>query len=72
MAIIGARWIGRSRSGRPQRRLGVTVLEMGELPRCCASWVLVARMFADLHTRHGVDMRFGVQIRTRSSARTAQ
>ena len=42
--------------------LGVTVLEMGELPLLRVLGPEVAQLFADLHTRHGVDMRFGVQI----------
>ena len=35
---------------------------MGELPLLRVLGPEVAQLFADLHTRHGVDMRFGVQI----------
>jgi 3-phenylpropionate/trans-cinnamate dioxygenase ferredoxin reductase subunit len=63
VAIIGAGWIGLETAAASRSAgLGVTVLEMGELPLLRVLGPEVAQLFADLHTRHGVDMRFGVQI----------
>jgi 3-phenylpropionate/trans-cinnamate dioxygenase ferredoxin reductase subunit len=61
--IIGAGWIGlETAAAARQAGLDVTVLEAAELPLLRALGPEAARMFADLHRRHGVDLRFGVQV----------
>jgi 3-phenylpropionate/trans-cinnamate dioxygenase ferredoxin reductase subunit len=63
VAIIGAGWIGLETAAAARSAgLDVTVLEMGQLPLLRVLGPEVAQLFADLHTRNGVDMRFGVQI----------
>jgi 3-phenylpropionate/trans-cinnamate dioxygenase ferredoxin reductase subunit len=63
VAIIGAGWIGLE-AASAARRAGadVTVLESLELPLLRVLGPEVARVFADLHTEHGVDLRLGVQV----------
>jgi 3-phenylpropionate/trans-cinnamate dioxygenase ferredoxin reductase component len=63
VAIIGGGWIGLE-TAAAARAAGaeVTVLEMAELPLVRVLGPEVARVFADLHTDHGVRLRCGVQI----------
>jgi len=63
VAVIGAGWIGLE-TAAAARAAGaeVTVLEMAELPLVRVLGPEVARIFADLHTDHGVNLRCGVQI----------
>ncbi|MGH3766702.1 MAG: NAD(P)/FAD-dependent oxidoreductase [Pseudonocardiaceae bacterium] len=58
VVIIGAGWIGLETSAAA-RAAGteVTVLERGELPLLGTLGPQVARVFADLHRDHGVDLR---------------
>ncbi|WP_329312136.1 FAD-dependent oxidoreductase [Streptomyces sp. NBC_01278] len=63
IVVIGAGWIGLE-TAAAARAAGVeaTVLEMAELPLLRVLGREVAQVFADLHTDHGVDLRFGVQV----------
>jgi 3-phenylpropionate/trans-cinnamate dioxygenase ferredoxin reductase component len=63
VAVIGAGWIGLE-TAAAARAVGVevTVLEAAELPLLRVLGREVARVFADLHRDHGVDLRFGVQV----------
>jgi 3-phenylpropionate/trans-cinnamate dioxygenase ferredoxin reductase subunit len=63
VAVIGAGWIGLE-TAAAARTAGaeVTVLEMADLPLVRVLGPEVARVFADLHTAHGVDLQFGVQV----------
>lgn len=63
VAIIGAGWIGlESAAAARTAGLEVTVLEMADLPLQKILGDDVAKVFADLHAAHGVDMRFGVEV----------
>jgi 3-phenylpropionate/trans-cinnamate dioxygenase ferredoxin reductase subunit len=63
VVIIGAGWIGlETASAARAAGLEVTVLEAAELPLLRVLGPEVARVFADLHREHGVDLRFGVQV----------
>ncbi|WGX96601.1 NAD(P)/FAD-dependent oxidoreductase [Nocardioides sp. L-11A] len=63
IAIIGAGWIGLEvASAARQRGALVTVLESAPLPLRRVLGDEVATVFADLHRRHGVDLRLGVQV----------
>jgi 3-phenylpropionate/trans-cinnamate dioxygenase ferredoxin reductase component len=63
VVVIGAGWIGLETTAAA-RAAGaeVTVLEMAELPLVRVLGPEVAQVFADLHTEHGVDLQFGVQV----------
>jgi 3-phenylpropionate/trans-cinnamate dioxygenase ferredoxin reductase subunit len=63
IVIIGGGWIGLE-TAAAAREVGieVTVLESSELPLLRVLGVRVAQIFADLHRRHGVHLRCGVQI----------
>jgi len=63
VAVIGAGWIGLE-TAAAARTAGaeVTVLETAELPLLRVLGREVARVFAALHTEHGVDLRTGVQV----------
>jgi 3-phenylpropionate/trans-cinnamate dioxygenase ferredoxin reductase subunit len=63
VVIIGAGWIGLE-TAAAARTAGadVTVLEHAELPLLRVLGPQVARVFADLHTEHGVDLRCGVTV----------
>jgi 3-phenylpropionate/trans-cinnamate dioxygenase ferredoxin reductase component len=63
VAVIGAGWIGLE-TAAAARTAGaeVTVLETAELPLLRVLGREVARVFATLHTDHGVDLRCGVQV----------
>jgi 3-phenylpropionate/trans-cinnamate dioxygenase ferredoxin reductase subunit len=63
VVVIGAGWIGLE-TAAAARTAGadVTVVEMAELPLLRVLGPEVARVFADLHRDHGVDLRLGVQL----------
>ncbi|MDN5918085.1 MAG: FAD-dependent oxidoreductase [Pseudonocardia sp.] len=63
VVIIGAGWIGLE-TAAAARTAGahVTVLEHAELPLLHVLGPQVAKVFADLHTDHGVDLRCGVTV----------
>ena len=63
VAIIGAGWIGLE-TAAAARAAGVeaTVLETAELPLVRVLGPEVAEIFLNLHTRHGVTMRMGVEV----------
>jgi 3-phenylpropionate/trans-cinnamate dioxygenase ferredoxin reductase component len=63
VVIVGAGWIGLE-TAAAARAAGaeVTVLERAELPLLHVLGPRVARVFADLHTDHGVDLRCGVTV----------
>jgi 3-phenylpropionate/trans-cinnamate dioxygenase ferredoxin reductase component len=63
VAIIGAGWIGLE-TAAAARIAGaeVTVLEALELPLLRVLGPETARVFAELHRYHGVDMRFGIGV----------
>jgi len=61
--IVGAGWIGLEVAAAA-REAGseVTVYEQAELPLLAVLGPEVARAFADLHRRHGVELRLGSQV----------
>jgi 3-phenylpropionate/trans-cinnamate dioxygenase ferredoxin reductase component len=60
VAVIGAGWIGLEVAAAAREAgVGVTVVEMAELPLLRVLGSEVARVFADLHRDHGVDLRLG-------------
>lgn len=63
IVVIGAGWIGLE-TAAAARTAGaqVTVLEMAELPLLRVLGPEAAKVFADLHRAHGVEMRFGIQV----------
>jgi 3-phenylpropionate/trans-cinnamate dioxygenase ferredoxin reductase subunit len=64
LVVVGAGWIGlEATAAARQADVEVTVLEAAELPLLKALGSEVARVFADLHRQHGVDLRFGVSVR---------
>ncbi|MDN5749887.1 MAG: FAD-dependent oxidoreductase [Pseudonocardia sp.] len=64
VVVIGAGWIGLE-TAAAARAAGaeVTVLEHAALPLLRVLGPQLARVFADLHTEHGVDLRCGVTVR---------
>ncbi|WP_404952748.1 NAD(P)/FAD-dependent oxidoreductase [Streptomyces sp. 147326] len=63
IVVIGAGWIGLETAAAARAAgVEVTVLEIAELPLLRVLGREVAQVFADLHTDHGVDLRFGVQV----------
>ncbi|MFE9445993.1 NAD(P)/FAD-dependent oxidoreductase [Streptomyces sp. NPDC006602] len=63
IAVIGAGWIGLETAAAARTAgLEVTVLEAAELPLLRVLGREVSQIFADLHTDHGVDLRFCVQV----------
>ncbi|MEH0421153.1 NAD(P)/FAD-dependent oxidoreductase [Streptomyces sp. B21-083] len=63
IAVIGAGWIGLETAAAARTTgVEVTVLEAGELPLLRVLGREVARIFADLHTEHGVDLRCGAHV----------
>ncbi len=60
MVIVGAGWIGLEiASAARQHDVAVTVLEVADLPLQRVLGDEVAKVFADLHRDHGVDLRLG-------------
>ncbi|MGH7911279.1 MAG: NAD(P)/FAD-dependent oxidoreductase [Candidatus Dormibacteraceae bacterium] len=68
LVVVGAGWIGLE-AAAAARAAGteVTVLETQELPLLRVLGPEVGAIFASLHERHGVDLRFGVQVESMSS-----
>ena len=63
VAVVGAGWIGLETAAAARAAgVEVTVLERAELPLLHVLGREVAQVFADLHSDHGVDLRFGVQV----------
>ncbi|MER6670984.1 FAD-dependent oxidoreductase, partial [Amycolatopsis japonica] len=63
LAVVGAGWIGLEvAAAARQAGLDVTVLEALELPLLTVLGPDAARVFADLHTAHGVDLRLGAKV----------
>lgn len=64
LVLIGAGWIGLEIAAAARRRgAAVTVVETADLPLRRVLGDEVARVFADLHRRHGVTFHFGVGVR---------
>ncbi|MET7302768.1 FAD-dependent oxidoreductase [Embleya sp. NPDC005575] len=63
IVVIGAGWIGLETAAAARAAgVEVTMLEVAELPLLRVLGREVSQTFADLHTDHGVDLRFGVQV----------
>lgn len=63
VVVIGAGWIGLETAAAARAAgLEVTVLETAELPLLHVLGREAARIFARLHTDHGVELRCGVQV----------
>ena len=63
LILIGAGWIGlEAAAAAREAGVEVTVVETEELPLLRVLGPECARIFADLHRRHGVDLRFGVKV----------
>jgi 3-phenylpropionate/trans-cinnamate dioxygenase ferredoxin reductase subunit len=63
VAIVGAGWIGLEVAAAARAAgLDVTVMETAELPLFRVLGRELAEVFADLHRRHGVDLRLGVEV----------
>jgi 3-phenylpropionate/trans-cinnamate dioxygenase ferredoxin reductase component len=63
VVVIGAGWIGLEVAAAARgAELEVTVVEPAELPLLRVLGPEVARVFADLHRAHGVDLRFGTGV----------
>jgi 3-phenylpropionate/trans-cinnamate dioxygenase ferredoxin reductase subunit len=63
IAVIGAGWIGLEVAAAAREAgVAVTILETAELPLLRVLGREVARVFADLHSEHGVDLRSGVEV----------
>ncbi|HEV7708379.1 MAG TPA: FAD-dependent oxidoreductase [Asanoa sp.] len=63
IVIIGAGWIGlETAAAAREAGANVTVLESAELPLLRVLGREVAQVFADLHQRHGVDLRPSVRV----------
>jgi 3-phenylpropionate/trans-cinnamate dioxygenase ferredoxin reductase component len=63
VVVIGGGWIGLETAAAARAAgAGVTILEAADLPLVRVLGPEVARVFAALHTEHGVDLRCGVQV----------
>ena len=63
IVIIGGGWIGLEVAAAARNaEVEVTVVEMQDLPLYGVLGPEVARVFADLHREHGVDLRLGVGV----------
>jgi 3-phenylpropionate/trans-cinnamate dioxygenase ferredoxin reductase subunit len=63
LVVIGGGWIGLEvAAAARQAGVRVTVVETLELPLLRVLGPEIARVFADLHTDHGVDLRLGVAV----------
>ncbi len=63
LVLVGGGWIGlEAAAAARQAGLDVTVVEPLELPLLRVLGPEVARVFADLHTAHGVDLRLGTSV----------
>ncbi len=62
LVVIGGGWIGLEvAAAAREAQTQVTVLEVGDLPLLAVLGPQLARVFADLHTEHGVDLRTEVK-----------
>ncbi len=63
VVVVGAGWIGLEAAAAARGHgAEVTVVEIDELPLRQVLGDEVARVYADLHRAHGVDLRFGVGV----------
>jgi 3-phenylpropionate/trans-cinnamate dioxygenase ferredoxin reductase subunit len=63
LAIVGAGWIGLEVAANARERgIEVTIVETAPLPLLRALGPEVAEIFADLHRKHGVDLRLKTEI----------
>jgi 3-phenylpropionate/trans-cinnamate dioxygenase ferredoxin reductase subunit len=63
LVIVGAGWIGLEAAAAARgAEVEVTIVEAAELPLLAALGPEMAAVFADLHRRNGVDLRFGETI----------
>jgi len=63
LVIVGAGWIGLEVAAAARDKgTDVTVLESAELPLLAVLGRDMAKVFADLHRQHGVDLHFGVSV----------
>ena len=63
VVVVGAGWIGLETAAAARvAGADVTVLENAALPLLRVLGARMARVFADLHTAHGVDLRCGVTV----------
>ena len=63
LLVVGAGWIGLEVAAAAREAgVGVTVVETADLPLLAVLGPEVARVFADLHRAHGVDLRLGTQV----------
>ena len=71
LVVIGAGWIGLEVTAAARERgAHVTVVEMGALPLQNVLGDELAEVFAGLHREHGVDFRFGTQVRALEGDKT--
>ncbi|MFX0573657.1 NAD(P)/FAD-dependent oxidoreductase [Nocardia nepalensis] len=64
LVIIGAGWIGLEVAAAARAaQVEVTIVEAAEQPLLAALGPEMGRVFAELHRDHGVDLRFGAQVR---------
>lgn len=60
VVVIGAGWIGLETAAAARAAgVGVTVIEVAELPLVKVLGPEVARVYADIHAAHGVELRMG-------------
>ncbi|GAA1957323.1 NAD(P)/FAD-dependent oxidoreductase [Kitasatospora viridis] len=65
LVVVGAGWIGLEATAAARTAgVEVTVLEALELPLLRVLGREVAQVFADLHRKHGVDLRFGIGVQS--------
>lgn len=63
IVIVGAGWIGLEVAAAARHHgAEVTVYEVADLPLVAVLGTEVARLFADLHRHHGVDLRLGTAV----------
>jgi len=63
VVVVGAGWVGLEVAAAARSAgCDVTVYEMEELPLLRVLGPTVARVFADLHREHGVDLRLGAEV----------
>jgi 3-phenylpropionate/trans-cinnamate dioxygenase ferredoxin reductase component len=63
VAVIGGGWIGLEVTAAAREAgVGATVVETAALPLLNVLGREVARVFADLHRKHGVDLRLGAEV----------
>lgn len=63
LAVVGAGWIGLEVAANARERgVDVTVVESAALPLLNALGTEAAQVFADLHRRHGVDLRLQTEV----------